>query len=327
MKHLLKNLCLTMALLICFTLVTYAQIRVQKQGRVSMGNATPSSTDQLWIKPGGKDCGIVIDHQPTLPWFQSMSTYSHNKQSAHYVVKDKTAVGNQDVFYVIGTGMIYSQGLYLGSDSTLKYDIKSLENPLDKILQLRGVSYLLKSGSGDSNNQRHNGLIAQEVESIIPEAVNTMHNGIKAISYSDLTAMLIESVKAQNESIKDNLRQLEEAKEEIKKLNELLSSCCNSENKFSTTKPTARKATLFQNMPNPFNEKTEIRYFIPDKFNSAFIKVYSINGHEIKSLPLESAGEGNIHIAASSLSPGTYVYHLIVDGEQIDSKLMTIISQ
>lgn len=79
------------------------------------------------------------------------------------------------------------------SDIKLKSNIKPLTNSLDKVEQLRGVSYLF-------NNQQNIGLIAQEVEKIIPEVVNE-HNDCKTIAYGNLIALLVEAIKELNQKI------------------------------------------------------------------------------------------------------------------------------
>mgnify|MGYP003133720980 CR=1 FL=1 len=82
------------------------------------------------------------------------------------------------------------------SDERLKDNIKTIENGLDKVEQLRGVTY--------TRNEKENiGVIAQEVEKILPEIVLTADDemGTKSVDYSRLTAVLIEAVKELSEKI------------------------------------------------------------------------------------------------------------------------------
>jgi hypothetical protein len=85
------------------------------------------------------------------------------------------------------------------SDVRLKENIKTIHNSLHKVCRLRGVNYNRK----DSNdNKIHMGLIAQEVEQIIPEVVNkNMNNGYLSVSYGNIVAVLIESVKELNTKV------------------------------------------------------------------------------------------------------------------------------
>jgi len=84
------------------------------------------------------------------------------------------------------------------SDERLKDNIETLTDGLDKVEQLRGVTY--------TRNEKENiGVIAQEVEKIIPEIVLTADDemGTKSVDYSRLTAVLIEAVKDLSARVKE----------------------------------------------------------------------------------------------------------------------------
>jgi hypothetical protein len=86
------------------------------------------------------------------------------------------------------------------SDRRLKKDIKTLDNGLEKILKLRGVSYYWKKDNHTSNwKNKQIGLIAQEVEEQYPELVSTNKNlngeEAKMLSYGPLVAPIIEAIK------------------------------------------------------------------------------------------------------------------------------------
>jgi hypothetical protein len=79
------------------------------------------------------------------------------------------------------------------SDERIKTDIQTIDNALDKVLLLRGVNYTVIT-----ENTREIGLIAQEVEHIIPEAVKENElTHLKAINYSGLVGLLVEAIKDQ----------------------------------------------------------------------------------------------------------------------------------
>ena len=79
------------------------------------------------------------------------------------------------------------------SDGNLKKNITGLDNPLETIHKLHGVQYDWK----DPNNSDHEiGLIAQDVEKVVPEVVRTLTGtNYKGVEYQKLTAILIEAVK------------------------------------------------------------------------------------------------------------------------------------
>ncbi len=95
------------------------------------------------------------------------------------------------------------------SDVRLKTRISTLRNSLAKISQLRGVSFAWKNNTEDETEI---GLIAQEIEKVVPELVNSDDEGYKSVEYSKLTALLIEAVKelkAENDGLKERIQALE----------------------------------------------------------------------------------------------------------------------
>lgn len=95
------------------------------------------------------------------------------------------------------TGIVTSVDYNSVSDISLKENIKPLENSLEKVCKLQGVSFDWKRDGSSTI-----GLIAQEVEKIYPELVGD-NNGIKTLSYSNLVAVLIESIKELKNEIEE----------------------------------------------------------------------------------------------------------------------------
>jgi len=95
------------------------------------------------------------------------------------------------------------------SDEKLKTNIKTIENALDKVLSIRGVEY-----DRIDNNDRQIGVIAQEIEKVIPDIVypkgTTPSYGVKSVAYGNIVALLIEAIKEQNLRIDELERRLEE---------------------------------------------------------------------------------------------------------------------
>ncbi len=90
---------------------------------------------------------------------------------------------------------------YSTSDKRLKENIKPLDNALDKVMQISGVSFDWKELTKEEKktihgNEGHDvGVIAQEVEEVLPEVVTTRDSGYKAVKYEKLVPLLIESIK------------------------------------------------------------------------------------------------------------------------------------
>jgi hypothetical protein len=83
------------------------------------------------------------------------------------------------------------------------------------------------------------------------------------------------------------------------------------------------KAELYQNIPNPFNESSVIKFSIPENSKTAFIIVYDMQGKQLKKYSL-TKGSSQVLVAANEYKAGMYLYSLIVDHKEIDTKRMII---
>ena len=93
----------------------------------------------------------------------------------------------------------------------------------------------------------------------------------------------------------------------------------------SSTQEQDNKNILFQNVPNPFNQKTEIKFQIDsENFRSASIIVFDMNGLLIKEFEIMDSGEGSVHIDSGDLKAGMYIYSLIVNQREFDTKRMIL---
>lgn len=101
---------------------------------------------------------------------------------------------------------------FSSSDKNLKTNIKKIKDPLEKIAQLSGNTFKWNSKKQDVYEGEDVGVIAQEVEEIIPSAVVTREDGTKAVRYEKIIPLLIESIKqlhALNTSLSDKIDKLE----------------------------------------------------------------------------------------------------------------------
>ena len=111
------------------------------------------------------------------------------------------------------------------SDRRLKTNIMSLENSLDKILSLQGVSYNYIS---EYNNLRFDssrksiGFIAQDLEKVFPEIVRTDEDGLKSVEYQLLNAAIVEAIKEQQTTIETLNDKLENQQNQINELNRII---------------------------------------------------------------------------------------------------------
>lgn len=115
-------------------------------------------------------------------------------------------------------GDIIANSIAGSSDSRFKTNILPIENPLQKVLKLRGVTFDWKTKEFPNrmfSENRAIGFIAQEVEQVIPEVVQTENSteGFKSVQYDKVVALLVEAIKEQQ-------KQIEQLQQKVKELTE-----------------------------------------------------------------------------------------------------------
>ena len=101
-------------------------------------------------------------------------------------------------------GIARFNGVDYPSDARFKKNLLSINSPLDKLLSLNGLSYEWKTEEYKDKGfpeGRHYGVIAQEIEKVLPEVVNTAPDGSKAVAYTEIIPVLIEAIKEQQKDI------------------------------------------------------------------------------------------------------------------------------
>lgn len=137
-------------------------------------------------------------------------------ESAHVTFVGTTGTGNQqsytnaDFRFNPSTGELSVASLSETSDISVKENIESIdgEKALQAVMSLRGVTYNFKNTL--NKNDRHIGLIAQEVEPHLPELVSTTTSpeSFKSVRYSNTVAVLIEAIKEQQKQIDELKKQI-----------------------------------------------------------------------------------------------------------------------
>ena len=98
---------------------------------------------------------------------------------------------------------------FASSDKRLKENIKPLDNALNKLDKINGVEFDWKKLTEKEKETIHGntghdvGVIAQEIEEVLPEVVQTRDNGYKAVKYEKIVPLLIEAIKELKQEIED----------------------------------------------------------------------------------------------------------------------------
>jgi len=264
--------------------------------------------------------GMVTINANTQDWNSALRCVVQTEKSCAYHLYYSGA----DRFFVCAQGWLWTQkGGYFGSDIKLKKNINKINSPLTTVLKLNGIQFDYKdenktnSESDKAESGQRLGFIAQDVEKILPGIVKNMPDGTKGIAYTDLTALLVEAIKEQQEQIESLKKQVNG-----KDISNSLKST--SEQTDNESIESIALAYLDQNAPNPFSQTTEIGYYLPDAVQKASLIIYNMNGNQIEVISVNQKGKGCVTINGSELQPGMYFYTLIADGKEVDTKRMIL---
>jgi hypothetical protein len=200
-------------------------IFVDTDGDVGFGTSSPSEGLHLAKSQSGDDVMLLVENTNASAGsggagFQFISAENNSdwKVKATGAAGDfkvKNQADNVNVFTLAKadgavTGVFGDY--HVASDMRKKKDIATIEDALEKVLALRGVNFRWKDGSGDGSLQM--GLIAQEVEKVVPEVVHTSDTPmqIKAVEYPFLVGLLVEGIKEQQAVIDAQQAELDSLK-------------------------------------------------------------------------------------------------------------------
>lgn len=252
---------------------------------------------------------------------------------------------NTNANYYAGyfNGKIFStgSGTFGGSDAKLKENVRQESNILDKINQLRAVSFVFKDNEHlNFPRELQHGFIAQELEKVFPELVTNVKHAIvdyealdngsmennkeieffefKAVNYTGLISVLTSAVQELDQKYELEINKLKNEIDELSRKQGLANKAFSS-----NIDDSVDVYEMSQNIPNPFNDKSTISYSLPYKENNASIAIFDLNGKFIKEYIL-SEQKGEITVASSEIGKGMFLYSLISNNEPIISKKMII---
>ena len=155
--------------------------------RLGSGTANSSTFlrgDQTYAVPASGTT-ITDDTSTNATYYPVLTTATSGSISAANVSSTKLT-------YNPSTGNLVATIHYASSDARFKDDVVVIPNALDKVDQIRGVTYVRNDIPDKS---RHAGVIAQEVEAVLPEVVSTNEKGYKLVAYDNMIGLLVEAIK------------------------------------------------------------------------------------------------------------------------------------
>lgn len=157
----------------------------------------------------------------------------------------------------------------------------------------------------------HYALDADRLEEVFPDLVYVNKDGSKVINYVEMIPLLVQSINELNEKIEVLQGQSSgRAKAAVRSTTGVDGSSI-SQNK------------LYQNTPNPFKETTIIHFTLATEARDAYICIFDMTGKPVKKLPI-SSGMDSVSFGGYEIGEGMFLYSLIVNGQEIDTKRMII---
>jgi hypothetical protein len=223
------------------------------------------------------------------------------------------------------------------ADSVLKQKLR-----YDRKVTLDGKEYGLRIEAPYLSKRDKYGLIAQDIKDEFPELVKFDSTSmLYGVNYEGFVPVLLEAVKAQQTQIREKEKRINNDSIRIADLEgrvatleseiEMIKSQCCSSMVEEKSRPTASlkvnktpQAKLYQNIPNPFTERTRIEYYLPRSTGEARLYIYDMQGYQIENYYISTFGEGSITIQGGSMQPGMYMYTLIADGREVETKKMIL---
>jgi hypothetical protein len=191
------------------------KMRVSSVGRVGISNSDPQSMLHLGNCTVANSAPVIVFGKNvngtgyrnafmgyTDSFFFVIGDYGNTNTGSNALTQQLAIIYSAPALSILvgSNGYVTMQYGYGGaSDERIKTNIKTIENALDKTLLLRGVEY---NDIRIEPEKKKIGLIAQEVELIIPEVVRTdEQTSLKSIEYQNLVGLLIEAIKELNNKV------------------------------------------------------------------------------------------------------------------------------
>ena len=299
---------------------------------VFIGEYGSDDTDQLWLH--GKR-GIYL----------TTSGQANNIVAYYAPASNSSFIFNMN---------LRVNGVNITSDARLKENVQTLQNPLNIVSQLNGVSYNYKlseinkyreqdaskfteaqnmqnSASVSSNaaltgkenddklyqnavdrkeaedaSRKRIGFLAQDIEKVLPELVQTDENGVKSIDYIGFIPLIVESLKEMQQTIQAQQNEID-----------ILQSLLPEERK-SLLRSTSIDNIVIEGAKLYNRAGTSVSYTLPSTFANAYLQVFDIAGRMLKKITLTTAND-TVEINPSEIGLGTFIYVLYVDGQKADT--------
>lgn len=226
------------------------------------------------------------------------------------------------------------------SDKRLKQNIKPFKDGIETLMKIKPVSYEYNGKAGTTKGEVNIGLIAQEMQSIAPYTVRkynyfptriegdqVVEEKSKSKDYlsldnSPVRYILVNAVQEQQQIIMDQQVEIDLLKEKLDMLDSKIHQIL-SDGKIDINSSDSNSSKLYQNIPNPFESNTFVKYKLSDQAKEANLNVLTVDGKLIKTYSIDTNElASGVNLDISNIQSGTYLYQLIVDDRIVSAKKM-----
>ena len=190
---------------------------IEKGGNVGIGTDNPSDSSKLYVNGNIKTPNAVFfDGQGTnyigVGNGDAASSSTANVEfKIWWGLRFLDHAGTCRTFLNTRSGQLTSSSFNATSDIRLKKDISNLTNVLDDVCKLQGIEFVRRD---DETGKKQLGFIAQDVEEIFPQLVDTENSEeeYKSVAYANTCALLVEAIKELRQEVKDLKEEIRELK-------------------------------------------------------------------------------------------------------------------
>ena len=309
---------------------------------IALGDFGPKSKNTFWGEYGNTDSDQL--------WFQGkLGYYLTYGEQANSVVSYYAPAKNSN--FVFNTNLRVN-GVNITSDARMKDNIQPIENPIDILSRVDGVSYtyrlseIQKNRKSEENafpetpetmtnevndaltekeqrdeqikkeielreeeeaNRRRIGFMAQDIQKVLPELVQTDEKGVMSIDYIGFIPLIVESLKQMQQTIQDQQKEIE-----------TLQSLLPAETKSMFRSTSNEDVSVVEGAKLYNRAGASVSYTLPATYNTADLKVFDISGKLLKKIIL-TGNNSIVDFNFSEIGYGTFIYMLFVDGKKADT--------
>lgn len=176
-----------------------------------------------------------------------------------------------------------------------------------KDIEYQRIQQEIDQREAEEANRRRLGFLAQDIQKILPDLVQTNEKGIMSIDYTGFIPLIVESLKQMQQTIQDQQKEIE-----------ILQSLLPAETKSMFRSTSNEEVNVVEGAKLYNGAGASVSYTLPSTYNTADLKIFDISGKLLKKIVL-TGNNSFVEIDPLEIGLGTFVYTLFVDNKKADT--------